>query len=77
MNKKSSNLSTIKKGSFYKEPSIYKNYEKCRNEKAQMTVTYAFSLVLPVSFETLNLFPAIRIVALYGGNFAYFDCFHN
>jgi len=44
----------IKKGSFYKEPSIYKNYEKCRIEKAQMLHIYAFSLALPVSFENLK-----------------------
>lgn len=42
-----------------------------------MIFIYAFSLVLPVSFETLNSFPAIRIVALYGGNFAHLDCFPN
>jgi len=46
-----------------------------KKESANVSI-YAFSFVLPISFETfLNLFPAIRTVAFYGGNFAHSDRF--
>jgi len=62
-----------KKDSVFRNLSLlYKNYEK---EKRKCLPFTPFHLFYRFLLRLLILFPAIRTVAFYGGNFAHFDRF--